>query len=93
MSDFRKNDNRESQEILTSITMVSNMPPSYDIAIENVTASHQNFLNSTKTYYQKNFYSKNDEISRSEKENQRLNNIISNQHQLLVSKSNKIRNY
>ena len=49
MQDFQKNNNRESSEILTSITMVSDMPPSYDVAIENVTASHQKLFNSTKT--------------------------------------------
>ena len=122
MSDFRKNNNREStnstmvailsqlidfffplsafrtakalnkanritkkSEILTTITMVSDMPPSYDVAIENVTALHQKIFNSTKTEYQKIFYSKNDEISRLEKENQRLNKIISTKDKLLKS--------
>ena len=56
MPDFQKNI-RESSEILTSITIVSDMPPSYDVAIKNVTASHQKLLNSTKTELPNIFYS------------------------------------
>merc|ERR1712131_174028 len=85
MPDLRKNNNRESSEILTSITMISDMPPSYDVAIENVTASHQKLFNSTKTEYQNIFYSKEYEIGRSEKEIQRLNKIISTKDKLIKS--------
>ena len=85
MPDFRKNNNRESSEILTSITMVSDMPPSYDVAIENVTASHQKLFNSTKTELPNIFYSKEYEIGRLEKEIQRLNKIISTKDKLLKS--------
>ena len=85
MPDFRKNNNRESSEILTSITMVSDMPPSYDVAIENVTASHQKLFNSTKTELPNTFYSKEYEIGRLEKEIQRLNKIISTKDKLLKS--------
>ena len=85
MPDFQKNNNRESSEILTSITMVSDMPPSYDVAIENVTASNQKLFNSMKTELPKVFYSKEDEIGRLEKEIQRLNKIISTKDKLLKS--------
>ena len=90
MPDLRKINNRESSEILTSITMVSDMPPSYDVAIENVTASHRKLFNSTKTelpnyFTQKLFYSKEYEIGRLEKEIQRLNKIISTKDKLLKS--------
>ena len=85
MPDFQKNNNRESSEILTSITMVSDMPPSYDVAIENVTASHQKLFNSTKIELPNIFYSKEYEIGRLEKEIQRLNKIISTKDKLLKS--------
>ena len=90
MPNFQKDNNRESSEILTRITMVSDMPPSYDVAIENVTASHQKLFNSTKTelpnyFTQKLFYSKEYEIGRLEKEIQRLNKIISTKDKLLKS--------
>merc|ERR1712131_536287 len=85
MTDFRKNNNRESSEILTSITMVSDMPPSYDVAIENVTASHQKLFNSTKTELPNIFDSTDYEMGRLEKEIERLNKIISTKDKLLKS--------
>ena len=104
MSDFQRNDGRESWEIHTTTmgntieTIAFDMPPSYesityDIAIKNETASHQKLLNPTKTEYQKIFFSKDYEIGRLETENQRLNKIISNKDRLLKSNSAKIRNY
>ena len=108
MSDFQRNNRRESLEILTTTmgntikTMVFDMPPSnesitYDIAIKNETASYdsyQQLLNPTKTEYQK--------IDCLEKEIQRLNKIIllillilllEKKDKLLKSNSDKIRNY
>ena len=75
----------KKSEILTSITIVSDMPPSYDVAIENVTASHQKLFNSTKTELPNIFYSEEYEIGRLEKEIQRLNKIISTKDKLLKS--------
>ena len=99
MSDFQRNDGRESWEIQTTTigntikTIVFDMPPTYDIAIKNENASYQKLLNPTKTEYQRIFYSKDYEIDRLEKENQRLNKIISKKDKLLESNSAKIRNY
>jgi len=104
MSDFQRNDGRESWEIHTTTmgntikTIVFDMPPSYesityDIAIKNEKSSYQKLLNPTKTEYQTIFYSKDYEIDRLEKENQRLNKIISKKDKLLESNSAKIRNY
>ena len=104
MSDFQKNNGRESWDIHTTTmgngikTIAFDMPPSYesityDIAIKNETASHQELLNPTKTEYQKIFYSKDYEIGRLEEENQRLNKKISKKDKLLKSNSAKIRNY
>ena len=108
MSDFQKNNGRESWDIHTTTmgnaikTIAFDMPPSYEsitydimsqFAIENETASHQKLLNPTKTEYQKIFYSKDYEIGRLEEENQRLNEIISKKDKLLKSNSAKIRNY
>ena len=84
MSGFQRNNEREnSWGILTSTTMVSDMPPSYDIATGNVTASHPRLPNPTRTEY---FDSKDYEIGRLKVEIQRI-------HKLLQSDSNKIRNY
>ena len=80
MSDFQRNDGRESWEIHTTTmgntikTIVFDMPPSYesityDIAIKNEKSSYQKLLNPTKTEYQTIFYSKDYEIDRLEKEN------------------------
>ena len=89
MSDFHRNNGRESLEILTSTTMVSDMPPSYDIATGNVTTSHSRLPNPARTEY---LDSKDYEIGRLKKEIQGLRKIISNQHKLLESYSKKIRN-
>ena len=90
MTDFRRNNGRESWEILTTTTMVSDMPPSYEIATGNVVPSHPRLPNPTRTEY---LDSKDYEIGRLEKEIQRLNKIILNKHKLLQSNSNKLRNY
>ena len=93
MSDFQRNNGSESWEILTSTTMVSDMPPSYEIATGNVTASYPRILtplNPTRTEY---LDSKDYEISRLKKEIQGLRKIISNKDKSLRSNSNKIRNY
>ena len=90
MSDFHRNNGRESLEILTSTTMVSDMPPSYDIATGNVTTSHSRLPNPARTEY---LDSKDYEIGRLKKEIQGLRKIISNKDKSLRSNSNKIRNY
>ena len=98
MSGFQRTNGREnSLEILTSTTMVSDMPPSYDIATGNVTASDPRLPNPTSTEYRD---SKDYEIGRLRVveeslrvEIQRLNKIISDKHKLLESNSNKIRSY
>ena len=90
MSDFHRNNGRESWEILTSTTMVSDMPPSYDIATGNVTTSHSRLPNPARTEY---LDSKDFEIGRLKKEIQGLRKIISNKDKSLRSNSNKIQNY
>ena len=90
MSDFHRNNGRESWEILTSTTMVSDMPPSYDIATGNFPTSHSRLPNPTRTEY---LDSKDYEIGRLKKEIQGLRKIISNKDKSLRSNSNKIRNY
>ena len=90
MSDFQRNNGRESWEILTSTTMVSDMPPSYDIATGNFPTSHSRLPNPTRTEY---LDSKDYEIGRLKKEIQGLRKIISNKDKSLRSNSNKIRNY
>ena len=91
MSDFQRNNGREnSLEILTSTTMVSDMPPSYDIATGNFPTSHSRLPNPTRTEY---LDSKDYEIGRLKKEIQGLRKIISNKDKSLRSNSNKIRNY
>ena len=91
MSGFQRNNGREnSWEILTSTTIVSDMPPSYDIATGNATASNPRLQNPTRTEY---LDSKDYEIGRLKVEIQRLIKIISNKHKLLEYNSNKIRKY
>ena len=78
--------------MLNSTTMVSNMPPSYEIATGNVIASYRRLLtplNPARTEY---LDSKDYEIGRLKKEIQGLRKIILNQHKLLDFYSNKIRN-
>ena len=91
MPNYQNNNGRESFEIITTTTMVPDMPPSYEIAIVNETASHQKRPNHTKTEYQKIFYSKDYEIVRLENELQRLYEIISKNHKLLEFNSEVIR--
>ena len=76
MPNYQNNNGRESLEIITTTTMVPDMPPSYEMAIVNETASHQKRPNHTKTEYQKIFYSKDYEIVRLENELQRLNGLF-----------------
>ena len=90
MSDFQRNNGSESWDILTSTTMVSDMPPSYDIATGNFPTSHSRLPNPTRTEY---LDSKDYEIGRLKKEIQGLRKIISNKDKSLRSNSNKIRNY
>ena len=90
MSDFQRNNGSESWDILTSTTMVSDMPPSYDIATGNVTTSNSRLPNPARTEY---LGSKDYEIGRLKKEIQGLRKIISNKDKSLRSNSNKIRNY
>ena len=91
MPDFQKNNGREPLEIITTTTMVPDMPPSYEIAIVNETASHQKHPNHTKTKYQTIFFSKDNGIGRLENEVQRLNDIFSKKNKLLESNSKVIR--
>ena len=90
MSDFQRNNGSESWDILTSTTMVSDMPPSYDIATGNFPTSHSRLPNPTRTEY---LDSKDYEIGRLKKEIQGLRKIISNKDKSLRSNSNKIRSY
>ena len=90
MSDFQRNNGTESWEILSSTTMVSDMPPSYDMATGNVTTSHSRLPNPTGTEY---LDSKDFEIGRLKKEIHGLRKIITNKDMSLRSNSNKIRNY
>ena len=91
MPNFQENNKRESSEIITTTTMVPDMPPSYEIAIVNETASNQKRPNHTKTLYQTIFFSKDNGIVRWENEVQRLNEIISKNHKSLESNSKVIR--
>ena len=91
MPDFQKNNGREPLEIITTTTMVPDMPPSYEIAIVNETASNQKRPNHTKTEYQTIFFSKDNGIVRWENEVQRLNEIISKKNKLPESNSKVIR--
>ena len=91
MPNFQKNNGREPLEIITTTTMVPDMPPSYEIAIVNETASNQKRPNHTKTEYQTIFFSKDNGIVRWENEVQRLNEIISKNHKSLESNSKVIR--
>ena len=73
--------------------MMSDMPPSYEIATGNVTASCPRLLtplNPTRTEY---LDSKDYEISRLKKEIQGLRKLISKKDKSLRSNSNKIQNY
>ena len=91
MPNFEKKNGREPLEIITTTTMVPDMPPSYEIAIVNETASNQKRPNHTKTEYQTIFFSKDNGIVRWENEVQRLNEIISKNHKSLESNSKVIR--